>query len=320
MASILCGVDLGGTKLGIGLVDESGNILDQLVTYDHVSKKPDAIVEDIARRIHGLLEKNGFTIAQLKGIGVGTAGHLRYRDGVVITMSNLEGWKGYPLRERLGARFKGTKVFVDNDANAQALGEYLHGAGSGYKSLVFMTISTQIGAGIVLNGTLLRGMTGTAGELGHTIVETSSQETCPCGNKGCLIAHASGVAIPAAVRRKLAGGAISSLVNADNFSSTKLDGEFIARGLAIGDPLCISIRDEFARYIGVGLYNVFQVFNPEAVVLGGGLMNWGVPFLEGIKTTVRALARDMMYEELAILTSQCAAPGIVGAASLVLEN
>jgi len=319
MEAVLCGVDLGGTKLGIGLVSESGDILDQVLDHDHVLHTPDEIVDDMASHILELLERNGLAISDLRGIGVGTAGHVRHRDGVVITMSNLEGWKGYPLRDRLRRRFAGTDIFVDNDANAQALGEYLHCGAGGYKSLVFMTISTQIGAGLVFDGRLLRGRTGTAGEIGHTIVEASSGETCPCGNRGCLIAHASGVAIPSAVRRRLAAGSASRLVDAGSLGATRLDGEFIARGLAMGDTLCTEVMEEFARYVGIGIYNVFQVLNPEAVVLGGGIMNWGPPFLEGIKRSVRSLARDMMYEELAILASACEAPGIVGAASLVLE-
>jgi glucokinase len=274
----------------------------------------------MAARIRELLARNGFTTADLRGIGVGTAGHLRFRDGVVITMSNLEGWKGYPLKERLAAHFEGLGVFVDNDANAQALGEYRYGAGASFKSLVFMTISTQIGAGVVLDGRLLRGRTGTAGEIGHTIVEASSAELCPCGNRGCLIAHASGVAIPGAARRLLEGGAKSTRLTLGELAEARLDGEFVAQGLASGDPLSVEIMEEFARYIGIGVYNVFQVFNPEAVVLGGGLMNWGAPFLDRIKKHFRGLARDMMYEELAILPSACEAPGIVGAASLVLES
>ncbi len=320
MASVLCGVDLGGTKLGIGLVSESGAILDEVLDHDHVNHSPDEIVADMAGHIKELLARNGYSSSDLLGIGVGTAGHIRFRDGVVITMSNLPGWKGYPLRDRLEAHFQGTKVCVDNDANAQALGEYLHCEGGGFKSLVFMTISTQIGAGMVFDGRVLRGRTGTAGEIGHTIVEASGGELCPCGNRGCLIAQASGVAIPAAVRRALAAGASSKLVDAAGLGQARLDGEFIARGLAAGDGLCRAVMEDFAGYIGLGVYNVFQLLNPEAVALGGGLMNWGPPFLDAIKRRVASLARDMMYEEMVILRSGCESPGITGAASLVLEG
>ena len=319
MASILCGVDLGGTKLGIGLVTEGGDILDQGTWHDHVTRRPDDLMDDIALRVRDLLKRNGFGVGDLRGIGVGTAGHLRFRDGVVITMSNLPGYKGYPIRDRLAERL-GTRIVVDNDANAQAWGEYLHGAGAGFRNMVFMTISTQIGAGIVLEGRLLRGMTGTAGEIGHSIVDPSGELLCPCGNRGCLISLASGVAIPGAVKRGLLAGTKSDLIDLAGLGSATLDGEFIARGLASGDRLCAGVMADFARYIGIGVYNIFQILNPEAVVLGGGLMNWGAPFLEGIRTTVTGLARDMMYEEMRILPSACAAPGLVGAASLVLGD
>jgi glucokinase len=334
MPSVLCGVDLGGTKLGIGLVSQQGRVLDQKTFHDHVSRKPDEILDHIAARIRELLARNGFRESDLQGIGVGTAGHIRHRDGIVITMSNLAGFTGYPIRERLERRFD-RRVVVDNDANAQAWGEYLYGAGAGHRNMVFMTISTQIGAGIVLDGKLFRGTTGTAGEIGHTIVDSSSELLCPCGNRGCLIALASGVAIPGAVKRKLLAGSVSSLVGSGSLGATApgdvlpgaaspgetaFDGEFIARGLAIKDPLCTDIVEDFARYIGIGVYNIFQVFNPDAVVLGGGLVNWGSPFLEGIRSTVRLLARGMMDEELAILPGSCESPGIVGAASLVLGD
>ncbi|HUX39918.1 MAG TPA: ROK family protein [Rectinemataceae bacterium] len=319
MARVLCGVDLGGTKLGIGLVGPDGHMLDQAISRDHVSLEPEGIVEAMAEGIRGLLRKQGLVEADLLGIGVGTAGHLRHRDGVVITMSNLEGWKGFPLRARLGSHFPSTKVAVDNDANAQALGEYLHGAGSGSSSMVFMTISTQIGAGIILDGRLFRGQTGSAGEIGHTIVDPNSDLLCPCGNHGCLIALASGVAIPGALRRLLLAGYSSQFVDLATLGEKRLDGEFVARGLEAGDPLCRELAADFARSIGIGVYNIFQVFNPERVVLGGGLMNWGDAFLEGIRERVRELARDMMSEEMPIVAASLEAPGIVGAASLILE-
>ena len=320
MAPIFCGVDLGGTKLAIGLVNAQGQVIDRRESKDHVSLDPEGIVAAIAEGIDVLLARNGLSRVDLLGIGVGTAGHLRFDEGVVITMSNLPGWKGFPLRDSIEELFPGVAVAVDNDANAQAWGEFLYGAGSGTSNMVFMTLSTQIGAGIILGGTMLRGMTGTAGEIGHTIVETESEEVCPCGNRGCLISLASGVAIPGTVKRLLKRGSRSGLVDTLTADTVRLDGEFVARGLAADDPLCRDLVAEFAYYIGTGVYNVFQIFNPERIVLGGGLMNWGEPFLEGIRRRVKELARDMMYEELEIVPAGLEAPGIVGAAALVLEE
>lgn len=316
MESLLCGVDLGGTKLSVGLVTASGTVLDQVTVYDHVKKDPDRILEEIVALVQTLLAKNGVQERDLRGVGVATAGHLRYRDGVLITMSNLEGFRQYPIRDNLQSRFS-VPVEVDNDANAQAWAEYQFGAGRGHRDMVFMTLSTQIGAGIILGGTLFRGMTGTAGEIGHTIVDPNSDLVCPCGNRGCLIAVASGVSLPAVVARKLQAGATSSLVSLADLESKVIDGNFIREGLVRGDPLCRSVVEDYAAYVGIGVYNLFQIFNPEAVVLGGGLTQWGAPLFDGIRRRVRELARDMMYEPMEILPGTVANSGLVGAASLV---
>ena len=318
MDSVLCGVDIGGTKLGLGIVSTDGRLLAEETIHDHVRKSPDQVVADIATLVPDLLGRVGLPMGALRGVGVGTAGHLRYKDGVMITMSNLAGWAGFPLRERLRARFA-IPVEVDNDANAQAFGEFKHGAGKGYRDQVFMTISTQIGAGIILGGKLFRGMTGTAGEIGHTIVDPSGSETCPCGNRGCLISMASGVALPGAFRRAFRAGATSRLVSEADLGSGTIDGPLVARGLAVGDEACLHVVADFASWIGIAVYNVFQIFNPEAVVLGGGLTNWGAPFFDGIRRKVKELARGMMYDELPILPAILPASGIVGAASLLLS-
>ncbi len=319
MKSFLCGVDIGGTKLSVGLVKETGEVLDQITVYDHVKKAPDRIVEEIASLVRQLLERNSLEEADLRGVGVATAGHLRYRDGVLITMSNLEGFRNYPIRDRLQALFS-VPVEVDNDANAQTLAESQFGAGRGYKDMIFMTISTQIGAGIILGGQLFRGMTGTAGEIGHTIVDPHSDLVCPCGNRGCLIAVASGVSLPVIVTKKLQAGVVSKLVSLANVDSTVIDGNFIRQGLAQHDPLCKSVVADYAASIGIGVYNLFQIFNPEAVVLGGGLTQWGDPLFDGIRARFLELARDMMFDPMAILPGTVVNSGLVGAASLVAQK
>ena len=319
MSSLLCGVDLGGTKLSVGLVKETGEVLDQVTVYDHSKKAPDLILEEIANLVRQLLANHGLGEKDLRGIGVATAGHLRYRDGVLITMSNLEGFRQYPIRDKMAAHFS-VPIEVDNDANAQAYAEYKFGASRGYQDMIFMTLSTQIGAGIVLGGQLFRGMTGTAGEIGHTIVDPHSDLVCPCGNRGCLIAVASGVSLPAIVTKKLSSGLVSKRISLETLASTVIDGNFIREGLAQGDPLCQSVVADYAGSIGIGIYNLFQIFNPEAVVLGGGLTQWGAPLFEGIRNRVRELARDMMFDPMAILEGTVANSGLVGAASLVSKK
>ena len=325
MDRILCGVDIGGTKLAVGLVTLEGRVIDSVTLYDHAQRDEQGVIAEIVDAVRGLLERNGFGEERLLGIGVGTAGHLRYRDGILITISNLRGFKNYPLRATLQRHFK-VPVHVDNDANAQAYGEYRYGAGRGYDNLVFMTVSTQIGAGVILGGKLFRGMTGTAGEIGHTIVEPHSDLRCPCGNRGCLIAVASGVALPTVFQKKLDAGMRSKLAESvaaerGAFSLSGVDGAFVKRGLETGDEICVDIVKEYSEYIGIGVYNIFQVFNPQAVVLGGGLLNWGNGFFDGIKERFYSLARDMLYDPMAIVREEIgASAGVVGAASLVLEE
>ena len=203
MAKLLCGVDIGGTKLSVGLVKTDGSVIDKIIVYDHISKGEYDVIDQIVGLIIELLQRNDIGENHLSGIGVGFAGHLRFKKGIVITSSNFRNkFKDFPLREAIKKHFS-TCVIVDNDANAQAYAEYRFGAGVGYGSLVFLTISTGIGAGLILDGKIYRGMTGTAGEFGHTIVNPHSDIKCGCGNYGCLMSHASGFALPNIAKNKL---------------------------------------------------------------------------------------------------------------------
>jgi len=169
MSKLFCGVDIGGTKCSIALINEEGNILDKIYTCAHVEEEEDGMVKMVAGHVKELLQRNQVKESDLPGLGVGCAGHIRFQDGLIITTSNLEGFDNYPLRDKLQAHFE-IPVILDNDANAQAVGEHKFGAGKGYEDMIFVTISTGIGAGLIINGKPYRGMTGTAGEFGHSIV------------------------------------------------------------------------------------------------------------------------------------------------------
>lgn len=320
MDKILCGVDIGGTKLSTALVKQDGTLIDKCIDCDHVDKAECELIDQIVYNIKKLLKKNSLQETDLLGIGIGCAGHIRFRDGVIITTSNLKGYKDYPLREAVQANFR-VPVILDNDANAQAYGEFKFGNGKGYESMVFLTISTGIGAGIIINNRMYRGMTGTAGEFGHTIVEPESPLTCTCGNRGCLMAVACGMALPHLYRQKIAKGMISKLDLPKDFDMSKIDGKLLKQGLDIGDPVSKEIILESGRYVGIGIYNIFQALNPPLVVLGGGLMSWGDHYLAMIKSTFYAYARDMIFDPFKITVSTIGPDvGVIGAASLVLET
>jgi glucokinase len=320
MGKILCGVDIGGTKLSVALITPEGQIIDKCFDCDHVEKSECGLTEQIKSNIRLMLSRNKLTESDLCGIGIGCAGHIRFRDGTIITTSNLKGFKGYPLRADVQSGFT-VPVTLDNDANAQAFGELKFGAGRGYDNMVFLTISSGIGAGIIIDNKVYRGMTGTAGEFGHTIIEPGSDMVCTCGNKGCLMAVACGMALPYIFQKKLKEGKITKLNFPSDFDYSRIDGKIIKQGLDINDPVSEEIMLETAHYVGIGIYNIFQTLNPQLIVLGGGLLSWGDIFLEKIKHTFYGLARDMMFDNVEIKVTEIGPDaGVIGAASLSLEK
>ena len=319
------GIDLGGTKLAVGIVDYSGEILGECASRDHIGLPEEDILDRAVRNLDSALDGASSRLGRklgrkdLHGVGILFPGHLRWPDGVTLTCSNLPGFKSFPLRRRLEERLS-VPVLADNDANGQTLGEHRYGAGIGVDHMVFMTVSTGVGGGIIIDGKLYRGMTGTAGEFGHMIVDASGGGKCACGNRGCLMGSASGLALPEAARRaarRLAasgkpGNLPSGCVDVDEF-----DGELLGAGCGEDNELCREIVDDFARYIGIGLYNIFQILNPRLVVLGGGLLNLPGRFFEGAVRTCNELAGDMMLERMEIRKGSLGSrAGILGAASL----
>jgi len=318
MKKLLCGVDLGGTKLSAGLFSRDGRQIDRLEINDHVDKDNGGVTEAIIGLVKGIQSKNKIQDSDLLGIGICMAAHIRFDEGLVIKTSNFKiPFKNYPMRAKVQAHFD-VPVILDNDANAQAYGEFIFGAGRGRKNVVFMTVSSGIGSGIIIDEKLLRGVTGTAGEIGHTITQSESDQRCTCGNRGCLMAQASGIFFPSLFQKKLDEGK-SSVINVDDVST--INGKTIAEGFRRGDEICTEIFYESARMIGIGVYNIFQLLNPEAVIIGGGLINLGEKYIEEVRRTFRSYARDMMVDPMEILLAELKGDsGLIGAATLILER
>ncbi len=313
------GVDLGGTKLAIGVVDDAGAILGESVTYDHAGLSEELVLGRILLGVETAMRKAGVGKDGIAGVGVLFPGHIRWPEGVTLTSSNLPGFKGFPIRRRL-EELLGLPVLADNDANGQTLGEYRYGAGAGFEHMVFMTVSTGIGGGIVVNGKLYRGATGTAGEFGHMIVDATGGQKCGCGNRGCLMGTASGLALPGAARR--AADRLGTLGARPELPSgcmefEDLDGRRLSEGLIEDNALCRAVVEEFARYIGIGLYNIFQMLNPDVAVLGGGLINLPDFFFDGAVRSCYELAGAMMYDRMEIRRGKLGQrAGVLGAAAL----
>ena len=319
MEKLLCGVDIGGTKLSVGLVNINGGIHDKITVYDHTGKNEVKVVEQITSLVRQLISRNELNETDLRGIGIGFPGHVRYKDGHTLTSSNLNGFKNFPLRQAVADNFN-MPVLLDNDANAQAFCEFKFGAGIGYESLIFLTISTGIGAGIILDKKLYRGMTGTAGEFGHTIVNSDNRQICTCGNEGCLMACACGLALPYLFKKKREQGIKTVLDLPADFNYSQVDGKLIMKGLEIDDPLSKAIVEECADYIGIIVYNIFQILNPPLIILGGGLTSWGESYLTRVRKKFQELARDMIFDKIEIVESVAGCDaGLIGAAALLLE-
>jgi len=305
--------------LSVGLIRTDGSIYDKQVVYDHKDKDEIMIVDQITGLIKQMISRNGLVESDLIGIGMGFPGHLRYKDGITLTTSNLKGFKNFHLRQAVADNFR-VPVLLDNDANAQAFCEYKFGAGKGYESMIFLTISTGIGAGIILDNKLYRGMTGTAGEFGHTIINSDNKQYCTCGNEGCVMACACGLALPYLFKKKTEEGIRTILPLPADFQFSQINGKMIMKGLEINDPLSKAIIDECADYIGITVYNIFQIFNPPLIILGGGLTCWGESYLTRIRKKFDELARDMIFDKIDIVEANTGADaGLIGAAALVLE-
>lgn len=317
---LLCGVDIGGTKLAVGLYRQNGEQLLRLEVHDHVDLGNDAFTERVADLVKELFDRADISAADVVGVGVGFAGHVRFKEGLIITTSNFRiPFRNYPLKARLEEALR-LPVILDNDANAQAYGEFRFGAGRNTEDMVFLTVSSGIGAGIILGKRLIRGVTGTAGEIGHTIVKYDSDIYCTCGNPGCLMALSSGIFFPEHFRRKLEAG-LTTDTGIDESSLDQVNGKLIAAGFAENDPVCTAIVEDSAKIVGLGIYNLFAVLNPEAVILGGGLMNLGPEYLKIIQDSFLSHVHNMMYDRLEIFSAKLGSDsGLIGAAALPLEQ
>ena len=321
MGKLICGVDLGGTKLSAALFRQDGTLVGKETVYDHKDKDWDEIVSIIADLVNRLFKSCNVKKEDVLGIGVALAGHIHFKKGIIITVSNFAcNVYDFPFVEKLSALLPGIKIILDNDANAQAYGEYKFGAGRGYNDLVFVTVSTGIGGGIVIGGKMLRGKVGTAGEIGHSIIDIDSEVKCTCGNYGCAMALASGLFFPELYRMHLRKGMKSTIgITAEN--ADQMDGKAIEDGMKAGDPICQAIVDDSADVVGTSLYNIYKMLDPELVILGGGLMSFGDYYMKRIKKRFLSHTHEMMAEEMEIKLAETGRDaGLLGGASLVLEE
>ncbi|MER8656115.1 MULTISPECIES: ROK family protein [unclassified Mesorhizobium] len=312
MTKLALAFDLGGTALRGALVESYGRIVAHASAPTLAGAGSEAVIGQIVALAGTLLREH--PQANVAGIGVGAPGPLDPKAGIVIAPPTLAGWHDVPLIDILGQHF-GLPVRLENDANAAALGEWRFGAGRGSGSLVFVTVSTGIGGGVVADGHIYHGRRGLAAEIGHMTI-TGEGDRCFCGAIGCFEAVASGTALGRRATRLTAPGDGSLLRRLSN------DGDVSARHVVeaakAGDANALDLIEAEAQWLGIGFTNLLHLYSPDLIVMGGGLSNGFDLLAPSIRAVIQQRAMPA-YRDVPIVQAELGdRAGLIGAASLIL--
>lgn len=319
MSTYAVAIDVGGTKIAAGVVDSDGNILSRFYTRAHAGHPPPLVIDGIEEAFHTVLAKSNFSRSQIQGVGIGCAGHVNGAAGMVLTSSNLPEWEQVPLRDIVSRRLD-MPVKLDNDTKCAGLGEYRYGAGRGSRHMCYVTFSTGYGMALVIDSKLYRGVIGTAGEIGHTVIVPGG-EPCTCGKRGCVMAYASGIALSRMACQHVLAGEPTLLRETCGDSPEFISGEAIADAARCGDRLSHQLIESAGRYFGMSLANIIEALNPEVIVIGGGLARIGPTLLDPCFQAMRENIHPVLYDVTRIVPCQLGEDaGIIGAAALVWEN
>jgi glucokinase len=309
----ILGVDIGGTKVAVGIVDHDGKILTQ-------GRKPmvaNGTAEAAMQAVVGAIDSVTSTEpGGIQSIGICAPGPLDPKAGVVLNPPNLPCWRNFPLAERITSMYR-VPVKVDNDANAAALAESRWGAARGFHYVFYATVGTGIGSGIVLDGRIYHGSTGSAGEGGHQSIDYHGP-ICSCGKRGCIEVLAAGPAIGARARAKLEAGSIrSSILELAKGNLSAVTSELVGQAYAAGDPLARDILQETVETLTPWLGNIVDLLDPDVLVMGGGVAAMLKPFFDEIKNHLPSWCVNPRASEIPLLMAHYGADaGIAGGAAL----
>ncbi len=308
------GIDLGATKILSVVVSHSGDVLAEDIRPTNGSEGPAAVIAHMIASLRQAMA-NG-SIDELVAVGVDAPGPVDYDRGVITEPPNLPGWHDVPLAALLGKEF-GVPCVLENDANASALAEHRWGAGRGSGHMLFLTLSSGIGGGIVIDGALYRGASGAAGEVGHMTINTRGAR-CHCGRRGCLEMYASGLAIARRGRRLVARRPDSLLARMAR--EQPLTAKLIQQAAEQGDDGARELIAAAGRDLGVGLGSLINVFNPEVIVLGGSLTKIGEPYLGPARETAQRECFEQAWRDVRIVLGALGdRSAAMGAAAISLD-
>lgn len=286
-APFYLGIDLGGTFIKSGVVDDDGRPISSVSVETNPLRGPEQGLLTLAEAGRRAVAAAGLTLGDIAAVGLGSPGTLDLGRGMLIDPPNLPGWINVPIRDRL-SELLGKPTAFQNDGNAAAFGEYWAGAGRDTRSLVLFTLGTGIGCGIVNEGRLLEGRHSNGAECGHLIVQMENARQCPCGGVGHLEAYASATALVKRAQEALVDDRSSTL--RDALESDTLTSRVIAEAAGQGDPLARQLIRETGRYLAVGAICLMNTIDPDLILFGGGMVAAGTILLDAIREHVRTLA------------------------------
>lgn len=308
------GIDLGGTKISGALADLDGKILSQYTISTNAIEGEQAVLGRIIEVIEKVMLKAKKTNDDIKAIGIGSPGPLDARKGVIIVTPNLP-FKNFALVKPIKDKFN-IPTYLDNDANVAAIGEYMLGSGKGTKNMVYITVSTGVGGGAILDGKVYRGSTSNALEIGHTTILPDGPR-CNCGNYGCLEALSSGTAIARQAKEAVESGIETSLNKYESLTSYEVFKE-----ANTGDMVAKEILEKSFTYLGIGVANIITSFDPDMVVIGGGVSKGGQILFDLVQKEVDKRCFKTMSQHTKIAPAKLGTDaGVIGAVALaILEH
>lgn len=312
------GIDLGGTNIVAGVVDENYNIVAKASTKTNCPRPAKEIADDMAKMAIQAAENAGLTIDDIEWVGIGTPGIANSETGIIEFAGNL-GFVNVPMVEYIRETID-KPVFIENDANAAAYGEYVAGAAKGAKNAVCITLGTGVGGGIVIDGKIYAGSNCAGAEIGHTVIEVDGVQ-CSCGRKGCFEAYSSATGLIRMTKEAIAE-------NPDGIMSKMAEekGKVTARtsfdAMRAGDPAAKAVVDKYIKYLAAGITNTINIFQPDILCIGGGVCNEGDPLLLPVKALVKeeVFTRNSKKNTEIVIAKLGNDAGIIGAAFLGKAN
>ena len=319
MSSHVIGIDIGGTKLATVVADKDGTILQKVQKPTESERGPGRAVQLLLEMVTEILDLARLRREDIAGIGVSCGGPLDTKTGIIYSPPNLPGWDALPLKEMIESEFHIPTV-IENDANASALAEARFGGGRGYDYVLYMTMSTGIGGGIVANGEIYHGANDSAGEVGHQILLPDGP-LCGCGQYGCLEALCSGPAIARRAQEAITDQPHTKILAHADGQIDAVRSEHVLQAARDGDALAIALVEETAYYMGWGIANLVNILNPQIVLLGTIAVAAGDLLLDPIRRTVTEMAMQRPLETVKIMPAELGdSIGDLAAISLVLRN